>query len=184
MSDARAPQEKPISLFILPPRARASRRRETQAPLNGTQQHANAANALGLLGMPRKRPHRGRTGDQLDELAPPHARHLNPMASREYGLTERFPICRTNGGFPPFSAAHPRCRERPFLPHCCHCLEPVAVCNWGGNPSYGSRIRSAPKWCSRQAEFHHILGRRSPVGLAWQDERSAGRAAIGGHSGG
>src|ERR1700732_3690876 len=44
--------------------------------------------------------------------------------------------------------------------------------------------RSAPKWCSRQAEFHHILSRRSPVGLALRDERSAGRATVGGHSGG
>src|SRR6266446_2846968 len=33
MSDARAPQEKPLSLFIIPPRAQASRRCETQAPL-------------------------------------------------------------------------------------------------------------------------------------------------------
>jgi hypothetical protein len=31
----RAPQEKPVSLFILPPRAQASRRCETQATLGG-----------------------------------------------------------------------------------------------------------------------------------------------------
>ena len=31
----RAPQEKPVSLFILPPRAQASRRCETQATLSG-----------------------------------------------------------------------------------------------------------------------------------------------------
>jgi hypothetical protein len=30
----------------------------------------------------------------------------------------------------------------------------------------GFGIGSAPKWCSRQAEFRHILSRRSPCGLA------------------
>src|SRR6516165_4144803 len=42
----------------------------------------------------------------------------------------------------------------------------------------------AQKRCSRQAEFHHILSCRSPVGLALRDERSTGRATIGGRSGG
>src|SRR6516165_1792630 len=40
----------------------------------------------------------------------------------------------------------------------------------GGRPQMESRhsvrIRSAPKRCSRQAEFRHIVSRRSPCGLA------------------
>jgi class 3 adenylate cyclase len=36
----------------------------------------------------------------------------------------------------------------------------------GQRPGFDPELRSAPKWCSRQAEFHHILGRRSPCGLA------------------
>jgi len=36
----------------------------------------------------------------------------------------------------------------------------------GQTPGFDPELRSAPKWCSRQAEFHHILGRRSPCVLA------------------
>jgi len=35
-------------------------------------------------------------------------------------------------------------------------------------------IKSAPKWCSRQAEFHYILSRRSPC-ENWPGEMSEGR---------
>ena len=36
-------------------------------------------------------------------------------------------------------------------------------------------IGSAPKWCSRQAEFHYILSRRSPCGDHWFEHGSVPR---------
>src|SRR6516225_3106661 len=36
----------------------------------------------------------------------------------------------------------------------------------GQTPGFDPELRSAPKWCSRPGEFHHILSRRSPCGLA------------------
>jgi hypothetical protein len=50
---------------------------------------------------------------------------------------------------------------------------------WGSVSRFG--IKSPPRWCSRQAEFHHILSRRAPVGLALRHERRAGRATVSGN---
>src|ERR1700720_2014193 len=45
-----------------------------------------------------------RAAENSDEFAPPHARLLDPMASKQYSSTEPSPIIRwANGGFPPMA---------------------------------------------------------------------------------
>ena len=55
-------------------------------------------------------------------------------------------------------------RELLFMPHSCRSQHLSRFAQLGGEPSFQFDIRSAPKWCSRQPDFHHILSRRSPCG--------------------
>src|SRR5580704_16033151 len=65
----------------------------------------------GLLLCARREGPRGRgAAENPYELTAPHARPLDPMASREYHLTEQFPIRRTNGGSLPIADARRCCR--------------------------------------------------------------------------
>jgi hypothetical protein len=66
------------------------------------------------------------------------------------------------------TAAQPWRRELVFMaPHLpFSILAGIGPIAWAAVVPFG--IKSAPMWCSRQAEFHHILNRRSPyqTGLA------------------
>ncbi len=54
-----------------------------------------------LLRARHKWPRKRRTGDRTDELAPPHARPLDPMARQEYGLKDAPLTDGTNAAVPP-----------------------------------------------------------------------------------
>jgi hypothetical protein len=54
--------------------------------------------------------------------------------------------------------------ERQDLPHTCRSQNPSGPAQLGGNPSFGSASDPRLRGCSRRAEFHHILSRRSPCG--------------------
>jgi hypothetical protein len=86
----------------------------------------------------------------------------------------------------PTAATHPWRREPLFMPLAVVQGSPGRWAPWAKSSRchLGVGADIAPKWGSRQAEFHHILSRRSPCGLAGEMSERAGRAPAGGHSGG
>jgi hypothetical protein len=115
----------------------------------------------------------GRTGDPVPCLQPqlPRSRKRRLSAKGRTGgcmtgrLRRVFLVAAPSSEgllTEPTAAAQPRRQEPLSMPHTCRSQNPSGPGSVGWKSVIRFGARSAPKWCSRQAEFHHILGRRSP----------------------